>query len=62
MTPYKTFFIRLFLSVMLAFVIFRFFFRETSMIKVFGLAGIMLGLAYLLEYKRRKDKEGEHGT
>ena len=62
MTPYKTFFIRLILSIMLAFIISRFFFQETSMIKIFGLAGIMLGLAYLLEYTRRKRKEGEHGT
>jgi hypothetical protein len=47
---------------MLAFIISRFFFQGTSIIKICGLAVIMLGLAYLLEYARRKRKEGEHGT
>ena len=57
MGSFSIFFIRLVLSVMLAFIISRFFFQGTSMIKIFGLAVIMLGLAYLFEYRKKEDKE-----
>ncbi len=52
----EIFFIRLSLSIMFAFLICRFFFQSMPMIKVFGLAVIMLGLAYVLEYFRKRKK------
>ena len=58
----EVFAIRLILSIIFAFIVCRFFFRGTPMINVFGLAAIMLGLAYLFEYFRRKGKGGTDGN
>ena len=55
------FLLRLALSIVLAFIIMRFFFRGASVIKVFVLAGIMFGLAYLFEYTKRRDKGDKNG-
>ncbi|MCK4792171.1 MAG: hypothetical protein KAV87_51050 [Desulfobacteraceae bacterium] len=57
----EIFFIRLFLSIMFAFMLSRFFFQKMPMLKVFGLAIIMLGLAYVLEFFRKRNKGEEHG-
>lgn len=54
--------LRLILAVLLAFLIGRFFFSGTSMFNILGLAAIMLVLAYLFEYTRKKDKGGKNGT
>jgi len=62
MGPLYTFFIRIILSIGLAFIIIRFFFQSTSAVKILGLAAIMFALAYLFEYTRRKDKEEKNGT
>jgi len=51
------FFIRLILSIMLAFIICRFFFQGTPIIYIMGLAVVMLGLAYLFEYTKKRNKE-----
>jgi len=62
MGPFELFVIRLFLSIMFAFLISRFFFQDMNMIKVFGLAVIMCGLAYVLEYfRKRKIGETKYG-
>jgi uncharacterized membrane protein len=58
MGAFYVFIIRLVLSIMLAFLISRFFFHGRPMIKIFGLAAIMLALAYLFEYTKKKDREG----
>jgi uncharacterized membrane protein len=50
--------IRFILSVIFAFLVSQFFFQKLAVIKVFGLALILLGLAYLLEYLRKRDKGG----
>ena len=50
--------IRFILSVIFAFLVSQFFFQNLAVIKVFGLALILLGLAYLLEYLRKRDKGG----
>jgi len=56
MGPLERFGIRLILSVVFAFIASRIFFRDTSLWKVGGLALLMLGLAYLTEYLRRRDR------
>lgn len=55
------FLLRLILSTILAFIICRFFFQGAPLINIIGFAMIMLGLAYLFEYTKRRDKGGEHG-
>lgn len=54
--------LRLILAVLLAFLIGRFFFPGASIFKISGFAAIMLVLAYLFEYTRKKDKGGKDGT
>jgi Flp pilus assembly protein TadB len=58
MGAFELFVIRLILSGMIAFLITRFFFQNTPVIMVFALAIAMLGLAYLLERLRKRDKRG----
>ena len=62
MKAFSVFLIRLVVSIMLAFLISRFFFQGASMYKILGLAAIMLVLAYLFEFTKRKDREGQNGT
>lgn len=62
MGTYSIFLIRLVVSVVLAFLISRLFFQGTSLVKILGLAAIMLILAYLFEYTRRKDRKRQNGT
>lgn len=54
------FVMRFFLSIMFSLLVCRIFFQRMPMIKVFGLAIIMLGLAYVLEYFRRRAKREDH--
>ena len=56
------FLLRLILATVLAFIISRFFFRGTAMIKVLVLAGILVGLAYLFEYTKKRDKGDKNGN
>jgi hypothetical protein len=58
MTVFYIFVIRLGLSIALAFLICRFFFPGISIIRVFGLALIMLILSYLFENTRKKERKG----
>lgn len=46
---------------MLAFIICRFFLQGTPIINIMVLAVIMLGLAYLFEYTKKRHKGGEDG-
>lgn len=62
MGAFSVFLIRLVVSIILAFLIGRLFFQGASMYKIFGLAAIMLVLAYLFQFTRRKDREGQNGT
>jgi hypothetical protein len=48
--------IRLILSVIIAFLIGRFFFQKASTLKTAGLAAALLGLAYLFEHIRKRNK------
>ena len=59
MGKFYIFAIRFVLSVMFAALISRFFFQKMPVIKVFGLAAILLGLAYIFEYLRTRDKGGD---
>ena len=56
------FFLRLILSLLLAFLIGRFFFPGASVVKLLGFAAILLTLAYLFEYTRKKEKGKKDGT
>jgi hypothetical protein len=62
MRLYRIFFLRLVLSVLLAFLIGRFFFQGASIVKILAFAAVMFALAYLFEYTRKRDKEGENGA
>jgi hypothetical protein len=55
------FFLRLILSVFLAFLIGRFFFQGGFVVKSLGLAAVMLSLAYLFEYTKKRDKGERDG-
>jgi len=54
--------IRLILSIIFAFIVYLFFFRGAPILNIFGLALIMLGLAYLFEYLRQRGKGGTNGN
>ncbi|MFH1125298.1 MAG: hypothetical protein V1758_16705 [Pseudomonadota bacterium] len=56
------FFLRLILSVFLAFFMGRFFFQGGFVVKSLGLAAVMLALAYLFEYTKKRDKGERDGT
>jgi len=56
----EIFLIRLVLSIFFAFILSRFFFENMPMIKVFGLALILLGVAYLLEFLRKRNREEDY--
>jgi len=62
MGAFTVFLIRLGVSIILAFLLGRFFFQGASLYKILGLAAIMLILAYLFEFTKRKDREGQNGT
>ena len=62
MGTFTIFLIRLVVSVILAFLISRLFFQGASMVKILGFAAIMLILAYLFEFTRRKDRKEQDGT
>ena len=49
------FVIRFVLSVIFAFLVSRFFFQNMAITSIFGLALVMLGLAYLFEYLSKRD-------
>jgi len=50
------------LSTLFAFLATRIFFGKVVYVKVLGLAAIMLGLAYLFEFLRKRGKGEDHGT
>ena len=62
MGSFQMFVIRLILSMMFAVLACRIFFQGTPLISVFGLGIILLGLAYLFEYVRKRDKGGNNGS
>lgn len=54
MGKFQIFTLRLFLAVIFAFLISLLFFEKMALIKIIGLALILLGLAYLFEYTRKR--------
>jgi hypothetical protein len=52
---------RLILAAVFAFILCRIFFPGASPIRVSALAAALLGLAYIFEYTKRKDRGGTHG-
>jgi hypothetical protein len=61
MGVFGVFIIRLILAVVFAALISRVFFQGMSSVKISMLAVVLFGLAYLLEYFRKRDKGGGHG-
>lgn len=59
MKPIYVFLMRAGLAALLAFVISRIFFEGASALRVIALAAVMLALAYLFEFTKRKG--GTHG-
>jgi Flp pilus assembly protein TadB len=57
----ERFLIRGVLSLVFAALISRFFFPEGSVLSVLGLAGVLLGLAYCLEYLRKRNERENYG-
>jgi hypothetical protein len=57
MGPFQLFGIRLILSVVFAFIAAKIFLKDTDIVRVGGLALLMLGLAYLLAYLRKRNRE-----
>jgi hypothetical protein len=55
------FLMRLILAAVFAFILCRIFFPGASPIRVSALAAALLGLAYIFEYTKRKDRGGTHG-
>ena len=56
----EIFVLRLVLSIVFAVLISRFFFQNMEIIKIVGLGIVLFGLAYLLEYLRKRDKGERH--
>lgn len=56
----EIFALRLVLSIVFAVLISRFFFQNMEIIKIIGLGIVLFGLAYLLEYLRKRDKGERH--
>jgi len=56
----EIFALRLVLSILFAVLISRFFFQTMEMGKVIGLGVVLFGLAYLLEYLRKRGKGERH--
>jgi hypothetical protein len=58
MGAFEVFLIRVVLAGLFSVLISRVFFRGTSVIKISALAVALLGLAYLFEWLRKRDKGG----
>jgi hypothetical protein len=56
----EIFALRMVLSIVFAVLISRFFFQNMEIIKIIGLGIVLFGLAYLLEYLRKRDKGERH--
>lgn len=53
--------LRLFISVILSLVISQLFFGNISIVRVAGLASVLLAFAYVLEYTKNRDKGEGNG-
>ncbi|MGD8387939.1 MAG: hypothetical protein PVG49_12420 [Desulfobacteraceae bacterium] len=58
----SVFLLRLLLSIVLAFVLARFFFGTLSIVRVGALAAALLGFAYLFEYTKKRDRGNGDGS
>ena len=54
------FVIRAILSIFFAFLLTRFFFEGRGLITVFAMAAALLGLAYVFEYAKKRDRKDRH--
>ena len=62
MSPLSKLLLRLVLSILLAFLIGRFFFHGAFIVKSLALAAVMVVLAYLFESTKKSDKGEKNGT
>ena len=58
MGSFQIFVIRLCLAILLAILITRVFFHSTPPLRVAALAAAMLGLAYIFQYAKKRNKGG----
>jgi hypothetical protein len=56
------FIIRALLSIFFSFALSYFFFKDLSVVRVGGLAAVLMGFAYLFEYTKKRDKGGGYGS
>ena len=56
MNKFYVFLFRAVLAAVFAIIVSRFFFQDTSFIKVAGLGAALLGFSYLFEHIRKKDQ------
>ncbi len=61
MRHFNIFILRLILSIILSLVVSYLFFQDISFVRVGGLAGVLLGFAYLFEYTKKRDNGGGYG-
>jgi hypothetical protein len=54
--------VRLVLAILIAWAISQFFFHGASFLKVIVLAVVLLGLAYLFEYAKKRDRGEGNGS
>ena len=59
MKGFRRLVLRVFLSLIVAFILTRIFFQSTSTSKALMLALVLLIFAYLFEYTRKRDKGGD---
>ena len=61
MGPLERFLIRGVLSLLFAVLISRLFFARAGVVAVLGFAAVLLGLAYSMEYFRKRDERNSNG-
>jgi len=61
MRSFSVLILRLILSIVLSLVVSYLFFKDITFVRVGGLAGVLLGFAYLFEYTKKRDNGGGYG-
>lgn len=61
MGAWSVFLLRLLLAVMLSLMLSYLFFETVSVMRVGGLAAVLLGFAYLFEHTKNRDEGGGNG-
>ena len=57
MSTFRVILIRAALAIVIAVIVIRLFFPGSGVGKIVGLAAVLLGLAYVFEYTKRRDRD-----